>query len=381
MPSFGLVYPLWNDRADAGDALERAAGEIGPDHLTIPVVTGPVRQVRFVGEAASRLFQSEGGWHYHPEAGRYENTRLRPRTARWLGARDALGSVVERARKHGMRVAFRIEPRGVEHLIDHHPYIRCKNAWGDETPDAGACPSNPDVRELLRAAFEELAAHEPVALQTSGWEMDAPLNRTLRGGRDPRPFGWHPAARSLLDVCFCESCRQIAIAAGLDAEHAARSVRVHFDRVAALPAASRDEAVEQDQLLRSCRDARQASLDEWLHRVAEGHGERRCMMLAPLGGERRIAGGWTPMANVQLGDETPEDLESTVLRFAAQSPAGGLALPYWRPLFDEAGDVVRLVTGAAEAGVRFFDFEGLHETPPIGLTGLRQAVRFARRRG
>jgi hypothetical protein len=168
---------------------------------------------------------------------------------------------------------------------------------------------------------------------------------------------------------------------------------VHFDRACVAAPSDRDEGLERDHLLASYREARQAKLDEWLHMVAERQGDRSCMLVTPLNRARdaRAAAGWTPLARVAGGVSEPEhaasgaaqagDIESRMRRFVEAPAAAALALPFWRPAFDEAGDVVRLVAEAAAAGVRFFDFEGLHETPPDALTWLKQAVRFARRRG
>ena len=80
----GIVYQLWNDRVGSDDLFDRAVGEIGLDHVTIPAVTGPFEQIRFAGQADWRFFQSEGGWHYHADAKHYGNTRLRPKVASCL---------------------------------------------------------------------------------------------------------------------------------------------------------------------------------------------------------------------------------------------------------------------------------------------------------
>jgi hypothetical protein len=57
----------------------------------------------------------------------------------------------------------------------------------------------------------------------------------------------------------------------------------------------------------------------------------------------------------------------------------GVTLPVWRPTIAQAGDLVRVVSTAAKAGVTFFDFEGTDEAPGEAITWLKQAVRFARR--
>ena len=373
--NIGIVYHLWNDRVGPDNLFDRAAGEVGLDHVTIPAVTGPLRQLRCIGDADWRWFQTEGGWHYPTDAKHYQNTRLRPRAAKWLASRDVAAQICERAHGRNVDVIFRVEPRGIAHLLEQHAQIRMKNAWGDETPASGACPSNPDLRELFRATLEELTAYTPAGFEIGGWAVD----HSVDAGRG-RVWGWHPAARKLLDICFCESCRQIAIRADVDADLAARSVRVHFDSLATQSALSETEpAVEDDQVLRAYRAARADDLSTWLARLAEQHArlERfRLTDVSPADDEDRADSGWSRLVR----PTGPAKLDSSVAEFLRKSGApSALSLPVWRPHFAEAGDLVRLVMDSKAAGASFFDFEGLHEAPPDALVWLRQAVRFARR--
>lgn len=371
----GIVYQLWNDRVGPDNLFDRAGGEVGLDHITIPAVTGPLRQLRCVGQADWRWFQTEGGWHCRSDAKHYHNTRLRPKAAKWLGSRDVAAQLCERAHGRNIDVIFRVEPRGVAHLLEQHAQIRMKNAWGDETPASGACPSNPDLRELFRATLEELTAYGPAGFEIGGWTVD----HSVDAGQ-ARIWGWNPAARELLDICFCESCRQIAIRADVDADLAARSVRVHFDRLALHSAVSETDAtVEGDEVLRDYRAARTDDLSAWLARLAEQHARLKRFRLAEVsarGEESRADPGWSHLGR----PADPPQLESSVAEFLRKSGApSALSLPVWRPHFAEAGDLVRLVNDSKNAGASFFDFEGLHEAPPDALVWLRQAVRFARR--
>lgn len=370
----GIVYPLWNDRVGPDNLFDRAAGEVGLDHVTIPAVTGPLRQLRCVSEADWRWFQTEGGWHYPTDAKHYHNTRLRPRAAKWLASRNVAAQICERAHGRNIDVIFRVEPRGVAHLLEQHAQIRMKNAWGDETPASGACPSNPDLRELFRATLEELTAYAPAGFEIGGWTFDESVEAECR-----RHWDWNPVARQLLDICFCESCRQAAIRVDVEADLAARSVRMHFDRVATQTAVSENDAqIEDDDVLQEYRSARADDLDAWLGRLAEQHArlERFRLTRIPGADEHRTNVGWSNLGR----PAGPANLESSVAEFLRDSAApAALSLPVWRPHFAEAGDLVRLVMDSKAAGASFLDFEGLHEAPPDALVWLRQAVRFARR--
>lgn len=394
-PDFGIVYQPWNARRGADDLLERVADEAGVQRITVLAVCPAVEQIRFLDnnhadtaapDAAEpgRYYRSNGGWHYQPDTACYADTRIKPRAARGVRGADTLDKLVERAAARDLRLTFRVDLRGVADVLDRYPQVRCKNAWGDETLTAGACVSNPDVRELLRDTLAELAQYDPAGFEIADWTIDTPTNRL-----EPRPFDWHPAARRLLDVCFCESCRQAALAAGVDPDSAARSVRVHFDNVAtAAPIAAPTPAMtappiaaeshrlprspDDDRVLISYRTARASHLNDWLARLAGEHDQRVRMHLLDSTASRvsdDAADAWRPL--VRLAD---------IGAAGAHEVSAGLSLAVWRPTFNDSAAFVRLVTKTTEAGVRYFDFEGLHEAPPEALTWLKQALRFARRR-
>ena len=184
--------------------------------------------------------------------------------------------------------------------------------------------------------------------------------------------------------CFCESCRQVAVRADIDADLAARSVRVHFDRLAAQPPVNgADEAIVTDELLAAYQASRAADLNAWLAQVAEHHACRRRFRLTELGAAGDAgdtSAGWSPLGRTVCSTQDPATFESDIARHLNETPSpAALCLPVWRPLVAEAGDLVRLVNDAAAAGAGFFDFEGLHEAAPEALVWLHQAVRFARR--
>jgi len=370
---FGMVYPLWTDPQGPGRLLDRVVGEVGLDHLTIPVVTGQQQQFRLHPAQPPHDFATEGGWHFLPNPDCYKSSPLRPRPARWFGKRDVLTRLCDDATRRDMPVIFRIDLRAVTSLVAHRSHLRTRNAWSDESTTAGGCALNADLRELLHGTLEDLLRYEPAGFQLVDWAPDLPAGRDA-----PRPLAWHPHVRRLLDVCFCPACRQVAAMAGTDPDQAARSVQVHVARLLARP---EDNDLPgrawSDEVLDAYLQAKRRDTAAWLRRLAENHRDRRryllsdmlaCESIGVLPGEERFS------LLVRTGDE---DASKIAIRFSGR--ACGLSLPVWRPAIQGAGQLVRQVSTIMHAGLDFLDFEGLDEAPEEAITWLRQAVRFARR--
>jgi hypothetical protein len=369
---FGILLPLWNHAADGGSLLDLAAGEVGLDHVAVPAVSGPQSHFRFGSSPDAPYFQTEGGWHYPPTASLYSASGLRPPRARWLGRADALARLREHVGRLDLELVLRLELRGVPAMIERHPHLVQRNAWGQEVPSGGACPCDPSLRELLRATFEDLARYEPAGFELVDWIPDVAADRS------DQPLDWHPAARRLLDICFCASCRQVAERAGIDPESAARSVRVQVQRLLHLPPPGRVEA-EEDPVVSAYVGARVLDCGEWLSRLAAGDPTRRYHLVCDFGQHplyRDRAGlGW--LVRVPGCRRVDQALWDGLLRDAARME--GLSLPVWRPAFDDSATLVRLVSDATRAGMKTFDLEGLDQAAPQALTWAKQAVRFARR--
>lgn len=373
--NFGMVYPLWTYPRGPAELLDRAIGEVGLDHLTIPVVTGRIEQFRLEAPVPPHYFVSEGGWHYPPDLSCYDAGPVKPRPARWFGKRNLLAQIQEHAAKRGIPLIFRIDVRSATTLLEHHPHLRSRNAWGEEVVSAGACVLNPDLRELLHATLDDLLHYEPAGFQLADWAPDLPTDR-----HDARPMDWQPLTRHLLDICFCPACRQ----AGTDPDAAARSVTVYLERALENP---NDEDIalkaRQDEVLNAYRLAKQRDTAAWLQRLAHTHSALRRYVLTDaascsLVGPVLPDGSFLLLLRTSGASHTAEE---NVLDVAAslEPHAHGLVLPVWRPAVAQAGDLVRQVSTLVQAGASFFDFEGLDEAPAEAVTWLKQAVRFARR--
>jgi len=385
---FGLVFPLWNLMDGPRELLQRAVGEIGIDHLTVPAVTGPLTQFRLCGDLPHPTFSTEGGWHYPPGRDGYAVCGVRPHAAHWFGRRDLLAQLRDEAVRRGLRLFMRLDLRAVAPRAEQQRHLCPRNAWGDELPAAGACVSHPELRELLRATLADLQRYEPAGFELVDWAPSLPVDRG-----HARPLAWDETVRALLDLCFCPACREIALGAAdadrtdagrlpLDPDAAARSVRVHVQRLlsSAGDGAARTNA-ERDPLLAEYCRAVAADSHAWLSRLRERYAGGRCLLTLDVAAAGTSQTGFSACGwelELRCGQRDAGALE----RLQAAAVGGGASacsLWVWQPLFAEAAELVRRVTGLAEAGVRFFDFEGLEQSPPQVVDWLRQAVRYARR--
>ncbi len=383
---FGLLFHLWDFADEPGTTLDRVLGEVAPDHLTVPVVTGPLERLRLKPARAPHTFVTEGGWHFPPELGSYQSGSVRPRAARWAGKQDLLGKLRDHVGRRDVKLVFRVDLRALTSLPEHEPHLRPRNAWGDDNPAAGICPLNADARELLRDTLTDLLRYEPAGFQLVDWMVD------LTVSRDPgRQFTWNPLLRQLLDICFCPACRQ---AADVDPDRAARSLRMHVEHM--ITEGDEYDAVEQlnaDEILRAYVEARRRDTLTWLERLAASHEQCGWSMLmdrwfdADHCFEPKTAFADLPDGSLRPVFRPPSaplrdvDLQRDYVRPASERRLGsfGLLLPVWYPFVRQADELVRTVSAATQAGIAPLDFDGLEEAPDEALDRLRQAVRFARR--
>jgi hypothetical protein len=370
---FGVVLPLWSYAADRGALLDRVHGEVGIDFVTVPAVTGEKACFRLCDEP---YFLTEGGWHFPPTAKVYSVAGSRPVKARWFGATDVLARLREHADRLRVPLVMRIELRAVRALSEHEPHLGQRNAWGQEVPPAGLCACHPSVRELLRAALEDLGRYEPAGSELADWKPDHAADDAL-----PRPLDWHrPTVRRLLDTCFCPACRQIAERAGVDPDQAARSVRVRVHRLVGAPPGA-EPAPEADAVVEEYCAARVADCGQWLRRLAQADAHHAYRLLD----DPESPAPYSDVAPVERLHRLPADSQLTedrlqgLVRLQALTRFAGWSLPVWRPCFSAAANLVSTVSAGVHAGVRIFDFEGLDEAVADAVTWLKQAVRFARR--
>ncbi len=382
--TFGIVLPVWHYEADDGQLLERAVGEVGLDHVTAPAVTGPSRDFR-LDTVEQPYFETPGGWHYPSKVGSVRERRTsRSAAPEWPSQAprrrhppglDVLANLAEHTRRLKVGLVLRVDVRAAARLLDVSLHISQRNAWGQPLPTAGACACHPDTRELLRATLDELNRYNPLGFELLHWLPDEHVDHSL-----PRPLDWQPAARRLLDICFCSACREIAERGGVDAGQAARAVRVSVGPLVEQESDEVDRNTGFDPVVEAYQAVRAADCADWLSRLADALAPRPCWLVHDI--DRTISGTGSKVPRIASVLPTRQIDESRLQALLGQVAADcpvGLCVPVWRPAFSDAPRLVRLVAESTRAGVQHFDFEGLPNAAPQALTWLRQAVRFARR--
>jgi hypothetical protein len=370
---FGLYYPPWNYTGKADDLFGRVAGEVGIDHVTIPVVTGEQTQFRLNRLRDEPYFHTEGGWHFPPREELYKGG-VRPPTAAWFGKRDVVARICERGRNLGLAVYFRVHVPSVRRLTKDAS-LRRRNAWAQDIGALPACPCNPELRELTRATLVDLTRYDPVGFQVPNWSQAEPSPREDTA----TALRWLSIGPDLR-LCFCASCRQAAAGAGVDPDQAARSIRTRFEWLGARQAgATSPEWVDKDDVPRAYESARAADYRDWLDRLGEVVSGRRCFCVQTLALPEASPANWTRYCDGlavhmdEVASERPLAVQVATLEATAA------AVQVASPDSADSSGLVRLVSGLTTAHVSFLDFKGIEEAPAEAVTRLKQAVRYARR--
>jgi hypothetical protein len=264
--SIGLVYPLWNHRTP--DSLLEQLHDAAPlDHVTLPVVTGPRAQFRYLESPERPYFNTDGGWHYQPDRTRYEGCPVAPVTADWLSGDDPLEPVAEIARRRSIALAVRIRVTQVPRLLAAAPHLRQRDAWGQVRRRSRLCPNQPAVRDLLRAVLHDLQRYGPIAAEIEDFGTSAATYYSNWS----TAAGWYRGGSGPIWTCFCDGCRAIAVAAGLDPDRrrAARE-RAHCCHMLSPPLDQRGRLdAHRDESLDAFARARVAENAVWLNRLAD----------------------------------------------------------------------------------------------------------------
>ncbi|MBI5864562.1 MAG: hypothetical protein HZB38_08650 [Planctomycetes bacterium] len=378
---FGIVYPLWNHQESDASLLERAIGDVGIEHVTVPVITGPRSQFCLFGPRESPYLHTDGGWHYPPETKLYTTSGVRPRSAKWCGQRDVLRKVCELARASGIDVNVRIDLPSVRQLADHAPEMGQRNAWGEAYSDWGPCLNSPTYRQLLEAVIHDLLRYKPDGFELVNNRVDS-LSLEIASTTFDRPFG--PG----FEICFCPACRQIA-ADKVDPEQAARSVRAHVTKFCASlrPGFTSDDllhGLQSDEVLHTYVDTRVTAAERWLESLAQRHPEHQ-FFHGPVNYDSAHIGvrGLAGFRRIEVFDheswQSAEQDDASPEAEQQHLTPEGIEMGLWFCWQEGADQLVRAVSESAERGVGYFDFAELDETPPETLAWLRQAVRYARR--
>ncbi|MFQ5414225.1 MAG: hypothetical protein ACE5E6_07175, partial [Phycisphaerae bacterium] len=366
---------LVDDGVDA--ALDRVHGELGVSGVAVWAATPPVVQLR-AGNVAPSVFRTDGGVFAPVTRDAYVATRCQPIAARWKPARTALPRIADACAARSLDLRLIVSATRTGLLPQRYPHLTAKNALGGSSC-VGLCLANPDVVAYLAGLVADLRTTlSPAAILLRDVQLAWPeaFSPGLEAG-----MSLGVVARSLLSVCFDESCLQASRAAGVDGEAARRCVRVMLRRCLEghPPAADALRALVSDN---EPLAAYLAWRGDWLSDVVRGlcvAGTGETIIDLAGAGE---AVDLTPRMDVSI----PDAVSATVDQIEAMPvavPVGARRSELWLTA-RAVGDAPppELVGAIATAAERGFATVGVGQYGVLcddALEAVRQAVRFARR--
>ena len=392
-----MVCHLWDLLEEGVDAtLDRVQGELGLTGITVPVVCPPMTLLRCRPDPAPRVFRTRGGVFFPPQENCYAATRCKPVPSTWIKGRNPLAKAAETCRKRDLAFRVSICTSLAGRIIDRHPEAAAKTAHGDAFADR-LCLVNPDVQALIVGLCNDLAAnYDPEAIELTEFHTGRIAPGSL--GYD-EPFDLGPGGRSLLALCFCESCRQLGGDGQTSPDAAVRSAQVRLTQIMDTGrslALSPADLLAEDPAIRAHADRQWHALAN-LAKTAATEAERDIIVrhcentivtrngvhpLAPNGGHNCVM----PLAYWlrQPDDTAIARVAETALRQAAPGWRYELVMgagpgPLAADTPGSAPALVRALSTAADAGVTHVTLESYGQLPGASLTAVKQAIRFARR--
>lgn len=376
--AFFWCYP-W-DLADEGyeRALERLAGEVGVDAVSVVATTHRVRAFRPRLSEGPRTVSHEATAHFQPANQCYANTRLRPTAAAWMKSRNPLDKIARLAEQNALKLRVRTVCCHNEVLSARHPMATRADVFGDLF-DGRLCPSNPDVREYVAALAEDLTTNYPVETI----ELES-IDFGMAGRHVDLGIDLDPVSRNLMDWCFCSSCRQRAMDAGVDAASAKVSALSRLEQAFRLEPpefGSFKSLLENDPHLAGYQTMRMDTVTSLTQMVRSRTNAR----LLIHGNDNPMHCGMDPSALVAHCDGFIMRWPSTHVEdhgamTAKDDPSkievGVSSCP---PHIKDGPSLVTQVHQASQSGHPAIGFHHYGITPEPCLDWVRQAIRYARR--
>jgi hypothetical protein len=167
-------------------------------------------------------FPEDGTIYFHPTPSRWEGLRIQPKIADLITAGgDVLRELVRRRDDGGLNVCCWTVCLHNTRLGLLHPSAVTRNAFNDPNY-YNLCPSNPDARAYVCALVEDMThAYRPDIV-----ELESPsfMGFAHEFHHEKDGVGLTAEDDFLLSLCFCDSCRSGAAAAGVNVQAAHRLV-------------------------------------------------------------------------------------------------------------------------------------------------------------
>ena len=371
------AYPwdLIDDDLDA--VLDRLHGEVGIGGLSVWASSPP--QLRLRPRAVDPLFfRTRGGVFFHADLDRYASTRCKPAVSHWVGSKRPLRRIADALEERGMDLRLVVSAARTGRLAAQRPDVACKNLLGEPSRQS-VCLANPDVQVFLVNLVAELSEiYTPSAVTVS----DCHLAWTEALQRDlVRSVPLDEGERTLLSVCFCESCRQGAQRTGVDVTDAHRIalsvVRQGLERGAPSQRSLADH-LPRGGALEAYFRWRDATLSSLLTRLAEACSSE-LILDRPFAGPLATQHGGMDVETVSAvitEIERPAEVSAVSHGGTARREvrlATSMALP------PHAQELVATLSNVSKLGLSAFEIGDYGLLPDAAMVGIRQAIRIARR--
>ncbi len=206
------IFVFGIDLVDEGvDALiESVRDRAGVDGITLAAAYHHARDF-FPHNPNRKVYFHEGGTvMFRPDLKRYGV--LQPVQASMLGGRDLLDLATRSGHHSGARVAAWVVYLHNTRLGEQHPEHAPLTVFGDRLVTE-LCPSDPAVREYVRALTADVARYEVDSIMAEALHFKT-IDHGYHHERSFVELG--DTSRFLLGLCFCDACKRNAEAGGVD---------------------------------------------------------------------------------------------------------------------------------------------------------------------
>jgi hypothetical protein len=375
---------LW----DPEPLIDLAVGELGATGVTLSIKAGETQEAIGLDIAGQALaVRLAPGALWQPDPGQYASTRLRPQISATLKGRQPVARLAAVCRNRSQVFRLRLSVLRDAALAGRHgDAVSCNALALPAVSDL--CPSNGDVIEYIRCQLLDVRSQfEPdvIEIENLTWPD---RYRADRRSADTWPTPPGAVEDGLLAICFCPSCRQQAIQAGVDAAAAVRSVRVWLMKWLENERAysgTIEDLLSQDAVLAEYVACQQKALLGALQLWA-----RSVPNLSLVVAKDPTVSPWNPSFEELAGvaGRLMVRIDPGVSAQGCEYPGRGVAddrvclevaIDAASPALAGGPDIVRCLTDLARGGAAGIELEnGLHVSPrrrPF----IRQAIRAARR--
>jgi hypothetical protein len=365
---FIRAYPWDLEGADALTVLDRLQGEVGISGLSIWAAAGAVTQLR-VGDVDPKIYHTRGGLLFVPTAEYYSRTRCKPILATRLPVRYSISAIGAACAARSLEIRGIVSASRAGRLADRYPEFSCRSVLGLESRRS-LCLSNGDVQSYLVGLIAELT--ERHALRTIvlsdyciAWSdaFDPHLESTL-------PM--NPLARSVLSVCFCDSCRRAST------ELNAKNIVQRAVETGAGDGMLVGGVLAENTALGAHIGRQLAALETLLQQIRE---RSTCSVLLSANALTQAAPGAWGIEGLRTDGFITPCIEGSDCGAAAKNPQRHREwlAPAGAAVGERAAQLVSTFHEAAKQGFEGVEVDNLGVLPHAAFDGLRQALRFARR--